>query len=53
MEKFKEVDFYTYCPKCKHQGKAENEDPCWDCITEGVKEDGHRPVYFEEKETKR
>ena len=45
----KEVYFDVYCPKCKHYGKDESEDPCWDCLTEGINEDSHKPVYFEEK----
>lgn len=45
--KFKEVDYHGYCPRCIHNDKKENEDPCWDCLTEGVNEDSHKPVYFE------
>ena len=44
----KEVDFYSYCPKCENYAKKENEDPCWDCLTEGVNENSHKPTHFEE-----
>ena len=41
------VDF-TWCEKCIHKDKAENEDPCWDCLTASTNEDSHRPVSFKE-----
>lgn len=46
--KFKEVDYHGYCPRCIHNDKKENEDPCWDCLTEGVNEDSHKPINFKE-----
>ena len=46
--RFKEVDFEQYCKQCKYAGLKENEDPCWDCLTEGVNENSHKPVYFKE-----
>lgn len=46
------VDFYLYCPKCEHYSKAENEDPCWECLDTPTNTYSHKPVYFKEKETK-
>ena len=45
-----EVRFDIYCEKCKYKDKAENEDPCWDCLTETVNQDSRKPVYFKEDE---
>ena len=44
----KEVRFDKYCSKCKHARKAENEEPCWECLTNSVNEYSHRPVNYEE-----
>lgn len=44
----KEVRFDIYCEKCKYKDKAENEDPCWDCLVETVNQNSHKPVYFKE-----
>lgn len=48
----KEVRFDIYCKDCKYEDKKENEDPCWDCLTETVNQDSKKPVYFKEKEQK-
>ena len=44
----KELRFDIYCNKCKYKDLEENEDPCWDCLTETVNENSKKPVYFEE-----
>ena len=46
----KEVLFGTYCSKCKHEKKAETDDPCEDCLNHPVNTYSHKPVDFEEKE---
>lgn len=46
------IDFGVYCQKCKYFDRAENEDPCWDCLTLPVNEDSHKPTEFVEKEEK-
>ena len=51
--KQKIVDYYKYCKTCKHKNKAENEDPCWDCLTIPVNEDSHKPINYEEKKSKK
>lgn len=43
------VNFEEYCPKCEYYPKAENEDPCWDCLNNSTNTWSHKPVYFEEK----
>jgi len=44
----KEVYFHEYCPKCVHKDKAENEDPCWDCLNEPMNAESHKPINFKE-----
>ena len=44
----KEVRFDIYCNRCKYKDLPENEDPCWDCLTETVNENSKKPVYFKE-----
>lgn len=50
--RFKEVDFEKYCKICKYYDKAENEDPCWDCLNEPANEHSQRPVNFKENRDK-
>lgn len=45
----KEVYFDQYCKTCKHEKKAEDEDPCYDCLAEPVNIDSHKPIYHKEK----
>lgn len=46
----KEVDFKTYCAKCKHKDKKEDDTPCDECLEEPVNIHSHKPIKFEEKE---
>jgi hypothetical protein len=43
------VDFYEYCPTCKHEKLSEDDDPCYDCLNEPVNIDSRRPVNWEKK----
>lgn len=45
----KEVYFNEWCGKCVNSDKEENEDPCWDCLTQGWNEDSHKPIHFKEE----
>lgn len=51
----KEVDFKKYCPKCVYIKDDEFDDksPCYDCLTEPVNADSHKPVAFKEKRNDR
>ncbi len=42
------VDFSKYCPKCKNKELSESDDPCWDCLCEGVTLNGV-PINYTEK----
>lgn len=48
-EGYKEVLYGEYCPKCQHEKLKESEDPCYDCLTEAVNLNSHKPVKYEEK----
>lgn len=45
---YKEVYFHTYCEKCKHFPKTEDEEPCCECLEEPYNLYSHKPVKFEE-----
>lgn len=47
----REVDFHTYCDKCKHKDAKEEKDPCNECLATPGNEDSRKPVNFTEKET--
>lgn len=48
-EGYKEVYFGQYCTTCKHEKKAETDDPCDDCLENPVNVYSHKPVRWEEK----
>lgn len=52
MEDIREVDFYTYCPKCKNEEKKEIEEPCNVCLSITGRMDSEKPEFFKEKEGK-
>lgn len=47
MEKI--VDFYEYCPKCKHEKLKGEEEPCNECLQNPTNEDSRKPVKFDKK----
>lgn len=50
---YKEVYFDKYCKSCKHKKCEENEEPCDECLSEPTNLYTHKPVKYEEKETRR
>lgn len=50
---YKEVYYDQYCKKCKHDKTKEIDVPCAECLGEPLNWNTHRPVKYEEKETKR
>lgn len=40
------VDFCKWCYSCKHAELPENQDPCWECLTQPVNEGSTKPVNF-------
>ena len=46
---FKEVYFDKYCEKCEYRDAKEEDDPCYDCLGEPVREYSHKPVNFKER----
>ena len=51
MENTKFVDFYEYCPKCKHFTLDDSDDPCNECLTYPANESSHKPINFEEEKS--
>lgn len=52
-QNYKEVYFHEHCKKCRHEKLKETEEPCAECLSEPTNWNSHRPVKYEEKETKR
>lgn len=48
----REVDYATYCPKCKNFKVLETDEPCNECLTECAREGTAKPLKFEEKTRK-
>ncbi len=48
----REVDYATYCPKCKNFKVLETDEPCNECLTECAREGTVKPLKFEEKTRK-
>ena len=46
MDEFLEVDFKTYCAKCKYRDKKEFEDPCNECMEVGMREQTRVPEKY-------
>ena len=46
-----EVKFvnFEWCKSCKHKDKAEDEEPCRDCLDEPTNLHSEKPVKWEEK----
>lgn len=44
----REVDYATYCPKCKNFKVLETDEPCNECLTECVREGTVKPLNFKE-----
>lgn len=39
------VEFDKWCPRCQSEKKAEEDDPCWDCLKDGVTVNGQPTMY--------
>lgn len=46
----KEVRFDEWCPKCKHWGINEYEEPCNSCLNEPCNEHSTKPLMWQEAE---
>ena len=47
-ERQKIANFGEWCKKCKYYKKAEEDDPCWDCLSDSVNWGTHNPTHYEE-----
>ena len=52
MQNYKEVNFASYCPKCKHINVLETDDPCNECLACGARLNTKKPLNFKEKKVK-
>ncbi len=41
------VEFEKWCETCKYKDIPENEEPCEECISMGVREYSHKPEKYE------
>lgn len=48
MNDQKIVEFGYYCQRCKHYSKAENEDPCRECLSNPIRSQTRKPLFYEE-----
>ena len=48
----KEVYFSKYCDTCEYKETDEADDPCDECLATTTNTYTHRPVKYEEKETR-
>lgn len=46
-----EVYFVKYCRTCKYRKLWDYQEPCNECITHPYREDSHKPIKWEGKET--
>lgn len=44
------VEYFKYCPTCKHKDLNGWEDPCNDCLDNPVNVGTDKPVKYEKKE---
>lgn len=52
-DKYKIVFFDKYCQTCKHRDVDEVKDPCDACLSEPINFCSHKPINWEEAETKK
>mgnify|MGYP001156318936 CR=1 FL=1 len=52
VKPMREVDYATYCPKCKNFKVLETDEPCNECLTECAREGTAKPLKFEEARVK-
>lgn len=52
-EEYREVRFDLYCETCKHKDKAEEEDPCVECLEEPLNQYTDKPVKWEENKNRK
>ncbi len=52
QQAYKEVYFYQYCKTCKNREIRNHEEPCDECLDNPINLNSHKPVKYEEKESK-
>ena len=52
INEYKEVHYWDYCPTCKYKKKKAVDEPCDECLNNPTNLYSHKPVKYEEKESK-
>lgn len=52
-DNMKEVYYDQYCKTCEHSSKAEDDEPCCECLDEPARPESHKPARYEEKISRR
>ncbi len=45
-ENIKEVNFFEFCPICKHDSADEASEPCNECLEHPYNENSKKPINF-------
>lgn len=46
----REVNYHKFCSTCENAKKSENDDPCFDCLTQGWNYHSEKPINYKPKE---
>lgn len=46
MDNLHIVEFEKYCPKCQYYKSDENDDPCYECLKVGARENSRKPERY-------
>lgn len=49
-DSYKEVYFNQYCDSCRYCTRKEEEEPCYECLSEPENLYSHKPVKYIKKE---
>ena len=50
MQNYQHIVEMDYCKTCKHYEKSEQDDPCFDCLSDPVNYATRKPTKYEEDE---
>lgn len=53
MEDGMKIVSFEHCRKCIHWEQDEMDDPCYECLDNPTKYASEKPLYFEERPTKK
>ena len=53
MSDYNKIVNFEWCKKCVHWEQDEMDDPCYECLETPTKYASEKPLYFEQRETKK